>query len=99
MPRNKSARKQVVQPDQHVQNAAKTLLANIRFMSVDNPYQLISLTSSVPNEGKTFVTASLGQAIATSGKTCLAWWWSATCAAAAWRACWACTRSTASTPS
>jgi capsular exopolysaccharide synthesis family protein len=71
MPRNKSARKQVVQPDQHVQNAAKTLLANIRFMSVDNPYKLISLTSSVPNEGKTFVTASLGQAIATSGKTCL----------------------------
>ena len=71
MPRNKSSHKKVVQPDQHVQNAAKTLLANIRFMSVDNPYQLISLTSSVPNEGKTFVTASLGQAIATSGKTCL----------------------------
>ena len=71
MPRNKSSRKKVVQPDQHVQNAAKTLLANIRFMSVDNPYKLISLTSSVPNEGKTFVTASLGQAIATSGKTCL----------------------------
>lgn len=61
---NKSERSGVV-------NSAKTLLANIRFMNVDNPIRTIAITSSVPNEGKTFVTANLGSAIATSGKTCL----------------------------
>ena len=35
-----------------VQNAAKTLFANIRFASVDNPIRSLVLTSSVPNEGK-----------------------------------------------
>ena len=34
-----------------VQNAAKTLFANIRFMSPDNPIRSIVMTSSVPNEG------------------------------------------------
>lgn len=52
-------------------NAAKTLLANIRFISVDNPVRTIAITSSVPNEGKTFVTANLASAIATSEKTVL----------------------------
>lgn len=61
---NKSERSGVV-------NSSKTLLANIRFMNVDNPIRTIAITSSVPNEGKTFVTANLGSAIATSGKTCL----------------------------
>ncbi len=54
-----------------VVNSAKTLLANIRFMDVDNPIRTICITSSVPNEGKTFVAANLASAIATSGKTCL----------------------------
>ena len=34
-----------------VQNAAKTLLANIRFASVDDPIRTITVTSSLPNEG------------------------------------------------
>ena len=54
-----------------VVNAAKTLLANIRFMSVDKPVHTIVITSSVPNEGKTFVAANLASAIATSGRTVL----------------------------
>jgi len=54
-----------------VVNSAKTLLANIRFMSVDNPVRTVAITSAVPNEGKTFVTANLASAIATSGKTVL----------------------------
>ncbi len=54
-----------------VVNAAKTLLANIRFMDVDNPVHTMAITSAVPNEGKTFVAANLGSAIATSGKTVL----------------------------
>lgn len=56
---------------QSVLNASKTLLANIRFMSVDHPVRTIVITSSVPNEGKTFVTSNLASAIATSGKRVL----------------------------
>lgn len=52
-----------------VQNAAKTLLANIRFSSVDNPIRVITLTSSTPNEGKSTVALNLAQAIATSAKS------------------------------
>ena len=54
-----------------VQNAAKTLLANIRFTSVDDPIRTIVLTSSVPNEGKSTVAVNLAQAMATSGRRVL----------------------------
>ncbi len=54
-----------------VQNAAKTLFANISFMSPDSPIKAIALTSSVPNEGKSTTAVELGRAIATSGKTVL----------------------------
>lgn len=54
-----------------VQNAAKTLLANIRFASVDRPVKSIVMTSSVPNEGKTTVSYQLAQATASSGKRTL----------------------------
>lgn len=50
-----------------IQNAAKTLLANIRFASVDNPIRSLLMTSSVPNEGKSTVAVNLAQAAATSG--------------------------------
>lgn len=50
-----------------VQNAAKTLLANIRFASVDDPIRSVTVTSSKPNEGKSTVAVNLAQAIATSG--------------------------------
>lgn len=43
----------------HMQNAIKTLAANIRFASVDDPIRSIVVTSSVPNEGKTTVAISL----------------------------------------
>lgn len=54
-----------------IQNAAKTLFANIRFMSPDNPIRSIVMTSSVPNEGKSTCSLELARAIATSGKTIL----------------------------
>ena len=54
-----------------VQNAVKTLLANIRFASVDEPIRSIVITSSIPNEGKTTIAINLAQAIATSGKRVL----------------------------
>mgnify|MGYP000568012594 CR=1 FL=1 len=55
----------------HMQNAIKTLAANIRFASVDDPIRSIAVTSSVPNEGKTTITIQLAQAMASSGKTVL----------------------------
>lgn len=66
-------RKHETQQDvyESVENAAKTLLANIRFASVDNPIRSIAITSSIPNEGKTFISSNLANAIATSGKTVL----------------------------
>lgn len=54
-----------------IQNAAKTMLANIRFASVDSPMQSIVITSSVPNEGKTTTTIELAKAIASSGNSVL----------------------------
>lgn len=67
MPRKKKASSDALV----VQNAAKTLLANIRFASVDRPVKSIVLTSSVPNEGKSTVAYNLAQAIASSGKRTL----------------------------
>ncbi len=54
-----------------VQNAVKTLVANIRFASVDNPVRVIGVTSSIPNEGKSTVSYSLAQALANGGQTVL----------------------------
>ena len=51
----------------YLQNSVKTLAANIRFTSVDNPLRVIGITSSVPNEGKTTVSYMLGQAMASGG--------------------------------
>lgn len=54
-----------------IQNAAKTLFANIQFASVDDPVQSIVVTSAVSNEGKTTMSINLAQAIAGSGKSVL----------------------------
>ena len=62
------AKQQKVGVDQiHMQNAIKTLAANIRFVSVDDPIRSIVVTSSVPNEGKTTVAISLAGAMASTG--------------------------------
>ena len=54
-----------------LQNSIKTLVANIRFASVDNPVSNVVVTSSIPNEGKTTISVNLAQAMATSGKRTL----------------------------
>ena len=64
-------KKKTTSNELEVANAAKTLYANIRFISVDDPIKSIMLTSAVPNEGKTAVSMRLAQAIATSGKRVL----------------------------
>lgn len=50
-----------------VQNAMKTLLANIRFAGVDKPIQTLAITSSKPKEGKSTTACNLARAIASSG--------------------------------
>ncbi len=65
-------RKRTDQSSQDIlQNSIKTLLANIRFASVDDPITSMVLTSSVPNEGKSTISVALAEAIATSGHTVL----------------------------
>lgn len=54
-----------------VQNAASTLLANIRFSSVDKRIKSVAVTSSVPNEGKTTVAIALAIAMGRSDYNCL----------------------------
>ena len=54
-----------------VQNSAKTLFANIRFLSPDKPIRSIAITSSVPAEVKTTTAVQLAEAIASSDKTVL----------------------------
>lgn len=52
-------------------NASRTLLANIRFTSIDEKVKTMAITSTSPDEGKTVVCANLACAIADSGKTVL----------------------------
>lgn len=50
-----------------LRNASKTLLANIRFASVDERVKTMVITSSTPDEGKTTVCSNLACAIASAG--------------------------------
>lgn len=52
-------------------NACQTLLANIRFASVEEDIKTIVVTSTLPDEGKTTVCSNLALAIAASGKRVL----------------------------
>ncbi len=54
-----------------LQNSVKTLVANIRFASVDDPIRVIGVTSSIPNEGKSTTAYALAQALANGGQTVL----------------------------
>ena len=54
-----------------LQNSVKTLVANIRFASVDNPVHVIGVTSSIPNEGKSSISYALAQALASGGQDVL----------------------------
>lgn len=54
-----------------LQNSIKTLATNIRFASVDNPVSTLTITSSVPNEGKSTIAIALAQAMASNGQRAL----------------------------
>ena len=68
--KNQRPIKEVCEAD-GVQNAASTLLANVRFSAVDSPLKSIVVTSSVPNEGKTTVALSLAIAASRAGSRVL----------------------------
>lgn len=65
------ARKKSYSSKLEMQNAAKTLLTNIRFASIDEPISSLVVTSSVSNEGKSTVVVNLAEAIASSGRSVL----------------------------
>jgi len=75
IPENKTYRRElqmVEAPYSHVAEAFRTIKANLIFTaSVGNPKKSILITSAAPSEGKTFVTANLGVALAQSGKRVL----------------------------
>lgn len=65
MPRKRTADAQALQ------NAVKTLAANIRFASVDKPIKTICVSSAIPSEGKTTTSVALGRAFAEGGSRVL----------------------------
>ena len=67
----KQKRKNTTSNLQQIQNAAKTMFANIRFQSIDKDLKTLLMTSSVPDEGKTTTAWYLAQAAATAGNRVL----------------------------
>ena len=54
-------------PQSSASEAFRMLQANLKFSSVDQKMKVIVLTSSIPNEGKSTVSANLGMALAELG--------------------------------
>ncbi|BAU63619.1 putative exopolysaccharide biosynthesis protein [Stanieria sp. NIES-3757] len=59
------------QPDSFASEVYRMIQANLKFMSLENSTQVILVTSSVPEEGKSTVSANLAAAIAQLGKRVL----------------------------
>lgn len=58
-------------PKSRVAEAVKTIRTNLEFSSADHGNKKIMLTSTVPAEGKSFITACLAQSYAALGKKVL----------------------------
>ena len=58
-------------PYSHVAEAFRTIKTNLLFSALGESKKLFLVTSSAPQEGKTFVTANLATALAQSGKRVL----------------------------
>lgn len=52
-------------------NAIKTIATNIQFASVDKPVKVLTVTSSISNEGKSTISIELARALAGGGKRVL----------------------------
>jgi len=58
-------------PKSNVSEAFKTIRTNLQFSSVDEEVKSILITSSIPSEGKSFVSANLAVAFAQAGSKVL----------------------------
>lgn len=58
-------------PKSVVSESVKTLRTNLQFSSVDNDYKTLLFTSSIPGEGKSFISANLAVAFVQTGKKVL----------------------------
>ena len=58
-------------PKSVVSESIKTLRTNLQFASVDNAFKTILVTSSIPGEGKSFISANLGISFTQTGKKVL----------------------------
>lgn len=56
-------------PDQAVSEAFRGLRTNLQYMSVDDPPRAIVVTSSLPQDGKSFTAANLAIALAQTGQS------------------------------
>lgn len=76
IPANKFSRREdgiMVQedPDSYTSEIYRMIQANLKFMTSQRPPKVILVTSSIPGEGKSTVTANLGAAIAQLGRKVL----------------------------
>lgn len=58
-------------PKAIVSESIKSLRTNLQFSSVDNGFKTILMTSSLPSEGKSFISANLGASFTQTGKKVL----------------------------
>ena len=58
-------------PKSFTSESIRTLRANLQFSSIDTELKTLLVTSTMPNEGKSFVSANLATAFAQSGKKVL----------------------------
>jgi capsular exopolysaccharide synthesis family protein len=59
------------QPDSFTSELYRTIQTNLKFLNSDRPVQVILITSSVPEEGKSTVSANVAAAIAQLGRRVL----------------------------
>ena len=58
-------------PNDLTSEAIRTLRTNLRFSSVDSKIRTIAITSTIPGEGKSFISTNLAQSFASTGKKVL----------------------------
>ena len=58
-------------PKSVVSESIKTLRTNLQFSSVDEGFKTLLITSSIPNEGKSFISSNLAVAFVQNGKKVL----------------------------
>ena len=58
-------------PKSHISEDIRTVRTNLQFTSVDEESKVLLVTSSVPGEGKSFISSNLSAALAQNGKKVL----------------------------